>query len=57
MFGRKVKIPVDSVFAQATEETTPKAPTKYIDDLKNYISTTRQIVEERTKRAKEKQRK
>ncbi|XP_060603470.1 ESF1 homolog [Ruditapes philippinarum] len=57
MFGRKAKLPIDSVFAQATEETTSKTPTEYIDDLKNYISTTRQIVEEHTKRAKEKQKK
>jgi hypothetical protein len=57
MFGRKAKLHIDPVFAQATEETKSKTPTEYIDDLKIYISTTRQVVEEHTKRAKEKQNK
>jgi hypothetical protein len=27
MFGKKAKLPIDSVFAQATKETTFKTPT------------------------------
>ncbi|XP_060575985.1 uncharacterized protein LOC132733359 [Ruditapes philippinarum] len=57
MFGRKARLPIDSLFAQATEETTSTTPIEYINELKNYIRTTRKIVEDHTQKAKEKQKK
>ena len=44
MFGRKPKLPIDSVFQTDTERALPKDTNEYLKDLKDRIQTTQNIV-------------
>lgn len=57
MFGRKAKLPVDSMFQETTNDIlTEKQPySDYIKDLKERIERTRTIVKEHTYKARSKQ--
>jgi len=56
MFGRKPRLPVDTVFQNAREQPIPnRATEEYVQELKERMDTTRKIVEERTMKAKNKQ--
>ena len=52
MFGRKPKLPVDSMFERAVEKTASKTTREYIEDLKARMTKTREIVEEHTTKRK-----
>ena len=56
MFGRKPKLPIDITFEKAKDENIQNKNTKeYIDELKEKIEKTQQIVKEHTEKAKRKQ--
>ncbi|XP_060585420.1 myb-like protein X [Ruditapes philippinarum] len=56
MFGRKPKLPIDSMFEQVTEEEeTTKSVNEYIEDLKKRMTSTREIVKEFNDKARAKQ--
>ncbi|XP_060594144.1 uncharacterized protein LOC132748508 [Ruditapes philippinarum] len=56
MFGRKPKLPIDSMFEQVTEEEeTTKSVNEYIEDLKTRMASTREIVKEFNDKARAKQ--
>ncbi|XP_053372981.1 uncharacterized protein LOC123532109 [Mercenaria mercenaria] len=58
MFGRKPRLPIDSMFEKAKEDTSiNKTAQEYIEDLKERMNKTRQIVEKHMDKAKEKQKK
>ena len=52
MFGRKPKLPVDSMFERAVEKTASKTTREYIEDFKARMTKTREIVEEHTTKRK-----
>ena len=54
MFGRKPKLPIDSLFEQVMDNNT-KSTKQYIDDLKQRMETTRKIVEKHLESSKERQ--
>ena len=54
MFGRKPKLPVDSMFEQVTENQN-RTTKDYIDDLQNRIEVTKEIVLKHLKKSKERQ--
>ena len=58
MFGRKPKLPIDSVFEQTNRDNSSKSShcREYIEDLKNRMMKTRQIVEEHVNKAKDRHR-
>lgn len=56
MFGRRPKLPVDTMFEQAIE-TENKTVKEYIDDLKHRMKKTRDIVETHLESAKKHQKK
>lgn len=56
MFGRKPKLPVDTVSENAREISAPNRTTKeYVQELKYRMDSTRKIVMERTDKSKSKQ--
>ncbi|XP_060557360.1 uncharacterized protein LOC132717812 [Ruditapes philippinarum] len=57
MFGRSPRLPIDTMFENAREHTSNKNTREYIDDLKERMERTRQIVEQHTDKAKQKQKK
>ena len=54
MFGRKPKLPIDSLFEQVLEDKA-KTTKQYIDDLKQRIETTLKIVKKHLETSKERQ--
>ena len=54
MFGRKPKLPIDSLFEQVTENTT-RTTKQYINDLKQRMETTRKIVQKHLETSKARQ--
>lgn len=56
MFGRKAKLPIDAKFEQVTE-TANKTTREYIDDLKERMKHTRDIVQQHLQKSHEKQQK
>ncbi|XP_053398249.1 uncharacterized protein LOC128556665 [Mercenaria mercenaria] len=57
MFGRKPKLPVDMLFQQANDQTEEKTVNEYSEDLKKRIEKTKEIVEQHTEKARQKQKK
>lgn len=58
MFGRKPKLPVDSIFKQATHEEELKKDTKeYLEELKERMKKTNEIVKKHNDKARERQKK
>ena len=56
MLGRKPRLPIDTVFESARKEVSRPAQV-YLQDMQERIVTTRKIVDDKTKMAKEKQKK
>lgn len=56
MFGRKPRLPIDSVFEQARKPVN-KSSSEYIEDLRERMLKTRQIVQEHVSKAKARQKK
>ena len=54
MFGRKPKLPIDSIFEQVTENSN-RTTKEYIEDLHHRMETTRKIVLKHLDAAKDKQ--
>ena len=57
MFGRKPKLPIDSVFQTDTERALPKDTNEYLKDLKDRIQTTQNIVKQHAEDAQKRQKK
>lgn len=58
MFGRRPKLPIDSVFESARQETSGnKATREFLKDLQQRMQKTREIVREHTEKSKSKQKK
>ena len=53
MFGRKPKLPIDVQFGKVTEEIANKTTREFVEDLKDQIKKTRQIVEQHTEMREE----
>ncbi|XP_053404817.1 uncharacterized protein LOC128558704 [Mercenaria mercenaria] len=57
MFGRKPRLPIDTLFEQANDSLVNKGTKEYIMDLKEKMLKTRRIVDEYVSKAKKKQKK
>lgn len=55
MFGRTPKLPADSVFQSAFEDTEEKHPKTYIEQLKEHMKTTQVIAKQHSDKARTKQ--
>ena len=51
MFGRKPRLPTDSLFDTAVQESSSQTTKEYIKDLKQIMTTAQDIVNEETERA------
>ena len=57
MFGRKPKLPIDTVFENARQEPASSTTIDYLKDLEEKIRVSREIVEENIKKAQSKHQK
>lgn len=58
MFGRSPRLPIDTMFQNAKKQNSSTRTTrKYINELKESMERTREIVEQHTDKAKDKQKK
>ena len=57
LFGRKPKLPIDTLFDKAREESVAKTTHEYLEQLQEQIVKTNEIVIKHTQKSQEKQKK
>ena len=55
MFGRRPKLPIDSVFETAMDSSSNRTTVEYLEDLKNRLKTTQELVKQHSDKPRLKQ--